>query len=133
MTERAPSDGAIIRCDDQGMEHRRSDRIAVNLPVEIVNPITSHSRVGRLVNISVDGALINGSFDSYVGARVQVSIGVPADATSSAPVIAAYLVRKAAGAFAVQWAEYAPTEILTFVREYSVPGLAPASAAKNPS
>jgi PilZ domain-containing protein len=106
---------AIIRC----MEHRRGDRITVDLPVGIKNPVTSHSRIGRLVNISVDGALIRGSFDSHVGARVHVCIEVAPHTTSPDFLIAAYLVRKAADAFAVQWAEYAPTEILAFVREYS--------------
>jgi hypothetical protein len=102
------------------MEHRRGDRIAVDLPVGVTNPVTSHSRVGRLVNISVDGALIGGCFDSHVGARVHVRIDVAPHTISPGSLIAAYLVRKAAGAFAVQWAEYAPTEILAFVREYAV-------------
>jgi hypothetical protein len=103
------------------MEHRRGDRIAVNLPVAVTNPLTFRCRVGRLLNISVDGALISGSFDSHVGARVQVCIDVPPHTTPfSSALIAAYLVRKAAGVFAIQWAEYAPTEILAFVREHSV-------------
>ena len=102
------------------MEHRRGDRIVVNLPVGVTNPITSHSRVGRLVNISVDGALISGSFDSHVGARVHVCIEVAPHTAAPASLVAAYLVRKTADTFAVQWADYAPTEILAFVREYTV-------------
>jgi hypothetical protein len=68
----------------------------------------------------VDGALISGSFDSHIGARVHICIEVAPHTIVPGSLIAAYLVRKAADSFAVQWAEYAPTEILAFVREYSV-------------
>jgi hypothetical protein len=102
------------------MEHRRGDRIAVDLPVGVTNPVTTRSRAGRLVNISVDGALISGSLDAHIGARVHVSIDVPPHSTAYGSLIAAYVVRKSAGAFAVQWAEYGSTEILAFFREHSL-------------
>lgn len=102
------------------MEHRRGDRIAVNLPVGVTNPVTLRTRVGRLVNISVDGALISCSFDSRIGARVQVFIDVPPHRASRGALISAYVVRKAPGGFAVQWAEYGSTEILALLREHSV-------------
>jgi PilZ domain-containing protein len=102
------------------MEHRRGERIAVDVPVGVTNPVTAHSRVGRLINLSVDGALISGSFDSHIGARVHVSIDVPPHARATGSLIAAYIVRKAAGAFAVQWAEYGSTDILAFFREHSL-------------
>src|SRR5665213_1190656 len=101
------------------MEHRRGDRLAIDLPVGITNPVTLQRRVERLVNISVDGAPISGRNDSHVGARVHVSIEVAPHRGSPDAVIAAYIVRKEARSFAVQWAEYAPTEVLAFVREYS--------------
>jgi hypothetical protein len=120
LTDLPLPDHARFRCNDRNMEHRRGDRIVVNLPVGVTNPITSHSRVGRLVNISVDGALISGPFDSFIGARVHVCLEVAPHTAAPPPLIAAYLVRKAADSFAVQWADYAPTEILAFVREYAV-------------
>jgi hypothetical protein len=90
------------------MDHRWGKRIAVDLPVLVMNPITSHCGTGRLVNISLDGALISGSPNSHVGARIQVSI--------SATVLDAYLVRMAGPSFAIQWAKFAPAEVVALVR-----------------
>jgi hypothetical protein len=99
------------------MNHRCGNRIALDLPVLVMNPVTSHCGTGRLVNISLNGALITGSPDSHVGARIQVSIGVASGMTSSTSVIDAYLVRKAGPAFAIQWAQFAPAEIVALVKE----------------
>jgi hypothetical protein len=90
------------------MDHRWGNRIAVDFPVLVMNPVTAHCGTGRLINISLDGALISGSPDSHIGARIQVSI--------TASVIDAYLVRTAGPAFAIQWAKFAPAEIVALVR-----------------
>lgn len=97
----------------------------MDLPVLVMNPITSHCGTGRLVNISLDGALISGSPNSHVGARIQVSI--------TASVIDAYLVRKAGPTFAIQWAKFAPAEIVALVRGHIPPVLTPFTPGKPPA
>ena len=80
----------------------------MDLPVLVLNPITSHCGTGRLVNISLDGALISSSPNSHIGARIQVCL--------SATVLDAYMVRTAGPSFAIQWVKFAPTEVVALVR-----------------
>ena len=100
------------------MDHRWGDRIEIDLPVLVMDPVTSHRATGRLVNVSLNGALISGSPESHVGARIQVSIRVPSSHTASTAVIDAYMVRKADPGFAIQWAHFAPAEIVALVRGF---------------
>jgi hypothetical protein len=69
-----------------------------------------------LSNVSLGGALIVCSLDSNVGARIQVSIPIDAGDTMYESVIDAYLVRRSGTAVAIEWAEFAPTEVIDLVR-----------------
>jgi hypothetical protein len=104
------------------MNHRWGNRIAVDFPVRVRNPASlgsgaAHIRTGRLINLSLDGALIAGRSEVPIEARVQIAIDAALNTLSSATLIDAYLVRKADAAFAIQWAEFAPAPIVALVRE----------------
>src|SRR5665213_175776 len=98
------------------MDHRWGNRIAIHIPVRMVNPNTSAAAVGHLINVSLDGALVAGSPEAHIGARIQISLAMPEAVAACGSWIDAYLVRKAGAAVALQWAEFAPREIVALVR-----------------
>jgi hypothetical protein len=80
-----------------------------------------------LSNFSLGGALIVTPFESNVGASLQVFIAIPSGGTSYASVLDAYMVRRAGPAIAIEWAEFAPPEVIDLVR--AAPFLSGAPAA----
>jgi hypothetical protein len=81
-----------------------------------MHPVMSQCGSGRLSNVSLGGALIISSLNSNVGARIQVSISMDSGGTMCESVIDAYLVRRSDTALAIEWAEFAPTEVIDLVR-----------------
>jgi PilZ domain len=102
------------------MDHRWGKRIEVDVPIRVMHPAMSRCGTGRLCNISLGGALIISSLDSNIGSRVQVSIPITSGATPYASVIDAYLVRRSGRTFAIEWMEFAPTEVIDLVRAKSL-------------
>jgi hypothetical protein len=98
------------------LDSRWGNRISIDLPVRVLHPGMSLCESGRLRNISLGGALVSSSLNSSVGARIQVSIAIPSGTTSQATVIDAYLVRRSDPGLALEWAEFAPTEVVDLVR-----------------
>jgi len=98
------------------MDHRWGHRIELDIPIRVMHPVVLRCGSGRLSNISLGGALIISSLDSNVGARIQISIPLDTDGTLCESVIDAYLVRKSDTAFAIEWAEFAPTTVIDLVR-----------------
>jgi hypothetical protein len=84
-----------------------------------MHPVMSRCGSGRLNNVSLGGALVISSLESNVGARIQVSIPMASDGTMNESVIDAYLVRRSDTALAIEWAEFAPTEVIDLVRAQS--------------
>jgi hypothetical protein len=81
-----------------------------------MHPSTSRRQDARVSDISLGGALLASTLDSNVGARVQVAILIPSGDASYLVVIDAYIVRKAELAFAIEWSEFAPTEVIDLIR-----------------
>jgi hypothetical protein len=98
------------------MDHRWGHRIEVDVPIRVMHPAMSRCGIGRLTNISLGGALIISSLESSVGARIQVSIPMSSDGAMHDSVIDAYLIRRSDTAIAVEWAEFAPTDVIDLVR-----------------
>ena len=90
------------------MDHRWGKRIELDVPIRVMHPAMSRCGAGQLRNVSLGGALIISSLESNVGARVQVAI--------HDSVIDAYLVRRSGPAFAIEWTEFAPNEVIHLVR-----------------
>jgi hypothetical protein len=86
------------------------------VPIRVMHPAMSRCGSGRVSNVSLGGALIVSSLDSNVGARILVSIPMDADGSTYESVLDAYLVRRSDTAFAIEWAEFAPTEVIDLVR-----------------
>jgi hypothetical protein len=87
-----------------------------------MHPVMLRCGSGRLSNVSLGGALIISALDSNVGARIQVSIPIDSGGTSYESVIDAYLVRRSSAAFAIEWAEFAPPEVIDLVRAQTLQG-----------
>ncbi|HEV2700752.1 MAG TPA: PilZ domain-containing protein [Steroidobacteraceae bacterium] len=98
------------------MDHRWGHRIAIDLPIRVMHPGISRCEPGRLSNISLGGALIKSPLDSAVGARLQLAITVPCGEDSYESVIDAYLVRRSAPGLGIEWAHFAPIEVIDLVR-----------------
>ena len=98
------------------MDHRWGHRIAVDLPIRVMHPGISRCEPGRLSNVSLGGALIMSPLDSTVGSRLQLSITIPSGDDSYESVIDAYLVRRSEPGLGIEWAEFAPLEVIDLVR-----------------
>lgn len=88
----------------------------MDLPVRVMHPGMSRCESGRLSNISLGGALLVSPLESSIGARLQVSISVHSDQATFDCVIDGYLVRRTGLEIAVEWAEFAPADVIDFVR-----------------
>ena len=111
------------------MDHRWGHRINLDVPIRVMHPAMSSCGDGRLSNVSLGGALIITSLDSNVGARIQISIPIDLGGTTYESVIDAYLVRRSDTALAIEWAEFAPTDVVDLVRAQPVPSGAIAHSA----
>ena len=100
------------------MDHRWGHRIAVDLPIRVMHPGISRCEPGTLSNVSLGGALIMSPLDSTVGSHLQLAITIPSgeDSDSYESVIDAYLVRRSEPGLGIEWAEFAPMEVIDLVR-----------------
>jgi hypothetical protein len=96
-----------------------------------MHPVMLRCGSGRLANISLGGALIISSLESNVGARIQVSIPMDFGDKKYETVIDAYLIRRSDSAIAIEWAEFAPTQVIDLVRARASHPSAMACAAAN--
>jgi hypothetical protein len=92
------------------MEHRRGQRVGVDLPVHITGNSCSH-QAGRLANLSASGAFIQTDAKLRVLARVLVVIETPPTARSRAPAIPAYVARNWGAGIGIAWCEFAPLQV----------------------
>jgi hypothetical protein len=98
------------------MDHRWGRRVQVDVPVRIA----AHRfavRDGRLIDLSVSGALIETDSDARMLTRVQVTLLLPAYPRHEAPTLEAYVARKHGHGIGVEWCEFAPRAIREFLRE----------------
>ena len=98
------------------MDHRWGRRVQVGVPVRIA----AHRfavRDGRLIDLSVSGALIETDSDARMLSRVQVTLLLPAYPRHEAPALEAYVARKHGHGIGVEWCEFAPRAVREFLRE----------------
>ncbi len=96
------------------MEHRWGERMAMGIPVRVtVQPLSAHE--GRLVNVSMSGALIQADVAPRVLSRVQVRIQPPGQPLAQPTVLTAYVVRRSAAGFGIEWCEFAPREVFAML------------------
>jgi hypothetical protein len=98
------------------MDHRWGRRVQVDFPVRVA----AHRfavRDGRLIDLSVSGALIEADLDSRVLSRIQVVILLPGYPRHEAPTVEAYVARKHRHSIGVEWCEFAPRTVRELLRE----------------
>jgi hypothetical protein len=98
------------------MDHRWGRRVQVDFPVRVA----AHRcavRDGRLIDLSVSGALIEADLDARVLSRVQVTLLLPTYANHDAPTVEAYVARKHGHGIGIEWCEFAPGAVRELLRE----------------
>src|SRR5580693_1646876 len=97
------------------MDHRWGRRVQVDVPVRIA----AHRfavRDGRLIDLSVSGALIEADLDARVLSRVQVILLLPSYPRHEAPTVEAYVARVHRRGIGVEWCEFAPRAVRELLR-----------------
>jgi hypothetical protein len=101
------------------MEHRWGQRVQVDFPVRVKAHRYS-VRDGRLVDLSVSGALLMADLEARPLCRVQVAIDLPLWPKHESPVLEAYVARRVARkdktAFGIEWCEFAPPAVSELLR-----------------
>jgi hypothetical protein len=98
------------------MEHRWGERLQVDFPVRL----TTHrywARNGRLADLSVSGALVEGDFETRLLARIQVAILLPLWPKHESPIVEAYVARRNKHMFGIEWCVFAPPAVSQLLRE----------------
>jgi PilZ domain-containing protein len=98
------------------MDHRWGRRVRVDFPVRVA----AHRfavRDGRLIDLSVSGALIEADLDARVLSRIQVVLLLPDYPRHEAPAVEAYVARKHRHGIGVEWCEFAPRAVRELLRE----------------
>jgi PilZ domain len=98
------------------MEHRWGERIATDIPIRLTLARSTLIGLGRLINLSLSGALIDTSVELRVFSRIQVVLKPPQFSKTEPANIAAYVTRRHDGAFGVEWVEFAPPAVTEIVR-----------------
>ncbi|HEV7611883.1 MAG TPA: PilZ domain-containing protein [Steroidobacteraceae bacterium] len=92
------------------MDHRWGERLQVDFPVRV----TTHRfsvRDGRVADMSVSGALVEGDLPARMLSRIHVAIVLPLRPKHEFPVVQAYVARKYKHGFGIEWCEFAPDPI----------------------
>jgi hypothetical protein len=82
-------------------------------------------RFGRMLNVSVSGALIKADLEVRVLARIEVAIDLPWRSRQEMPIIPAYVARNLREGIGVEWCEFAPPAISQLLRSLSARPHAP--------
>jgi hypothetical protein len=98
------------------MDHRWGRRVQVDFAVRVATHRFA-VRDGRLIDLSVSGALIEADLDARVLSRIQVVLLLPAYPRHEAPTVEAYVARKHRHGIGVEWCEFAPRAVRELLRE----------------
>ena len=100
------------------MDHRWGMRVSVDLGVQIFCPPRTVG-VGRLVNVSMSGALVRSGFIPPLLARVRVASSLVEPAEAPWDAVEGYVVRHQRDGFGIEWAMLAPVGICTLLVEWT--------------
>jgi hypothetical protein len=111
------------------MEHRWGERVSVDIPIKLTaRPFAG--RPGRLVDVSMSGAFVMAPLDARPLSRIHVVIELPARFRRATPVLSAYIARRAADGFGIEWCEFGPQPIVELIREAGPPRSRPAATRR---
>src|SRR5277367_2377278 len=98
------------------MDHRWGRRVQVDFSVRVATHRFA-VRDGRIIDLSVSGALIEADVNARMLSRVQVTLLLPAYPRHEAPTVEAYVARKHEHGIGVEWCEFAPRAVRDLLRE----------------
>lgn len=99
------------------MDHRWGKRVQVDLPVRVTTRLSVTE--GRLMDLSVSGALLHVDLDLRMLCRVQIALVMPPDVARNANIIEAYVTRRHERGCGVEWCELAPSAVNAVLRSMS--------------
>jgi len=97
------------------MEHRWGERLLINLPVRVSTHAFSQCD-GKLTDLSVSGAHLQGDVELRPLTRVEVSVVLPQVCKHQSHSMPAYVVRKHRDGYGIEWCEFAPLAITELLR-----------------
>jgi hypothetical protein len=98
------------------MEHRWGDRIPVDIPIRIMGDGPSLVCIGRLINISMSGALIATALEPRVLSRIRVIWSLRARLRHHLPAVAACVVRESSEGIAVEWCDFGAIAVVQTIQ-----------------
>jgi hypothetical protein len=101
-----------------GNGHRWSQRIAVDIPVQVAAHASPAIR-GHLKNLSLSGAFMEADHELRLHAYIEISIVLP-EMGRNATRIMARVTRKSRDAVGVEWCEFAPNAVKDLLRSPSI-------------
>jgi hypothetical protein len=102
-------------CDYYSMEHRWGERLQVDFPVRVITHRFS-VRDGRLVDLSVSGAMIKADFEARLLSRIQVALDLSLWPKHESPILEAYVTRRDKHEFGIEWCQFAPRAVSDLLR-----------------
>lgn len=97
------------------MEHRWGERLLVCLPVHVSTHAFSQWD-GKLTDISVSGAHLQGDVELRPLTRVAVAVVLPQVSKYHTYPVPAYVVRKHRDGYGLEWCEFAPLPVTVLLR-----------------
>jgi hypothetical protein len=74
--------------------------------------------IGRVVNLSLSGAMIVPQFDLRIRSRIEIYFDSPfRPKHRQLSLISAYVARPAAAGVGLEWCEFAPVEVMQLLRD----------------
>jgi hypothetical protein len=98
----------------KGREHRRGERIQVDLPV-IVSVDYAERSQGRVRNLSLSGALLKTDADLHLRALIEVCAELPPPSRHSARLLA-HVSRRCGEDVGIEWCEFSPIVLKDLLR-----------------
>jgi hypothetical protein len=97
------------------MEHRWGERLLVDLPVHVSTHAFSQYD-GKLTDLSVSGAHLQGDVELRPLMRVELVVVLPQVSKHRAHAIPGYVVRKYRNGYGIEWCEFAPPAVTVLLR-----------------
>ena len=96
------------------IEHRWGERVRVDIPFRMTAQTVSGIE-GRLMNLSLSGALIRANCDLRLNSLIEIRVQLSARSECQA-VLRAYVARKRGNDVGIEWCNFAPTAVKEWFR-----------------
>jgi hypothetical protein len=100
------------------IEHRWGERVQVDIPFQMTAQIAPGMALeieGRLIDLSLSGALIHADWALRLNSLIEIRIQLP-DPSEGQALLRAYVARKRGNDVGIEWCEFAATAIKEWFR-----------------